>query len=78
MDQHIVIFASGSGSNSEAIAEYLQKHNVAGISLIMSNRHDAYVLERAKSLNIPSLYFSRTDLYNDVLVLNRLIEKIPH
>ena len=77
MDQHIVIFASGNGSNAQAIAEYLQKHDVANISLIMSNRHDAYVLERAKSLRIPSLYFSRTDLYNDDLVLNRLIKENP-
>ena len=77
MAHNIIIFASGNGSNAQAIAEYLQKHDVAGISLIMSNRCDAYVLERAKSLNIPSLYFSRTDLYDNDLVLNRLIAENP-
>lgn len=43
----------------------------------MSNRSDAYVLERAKKLNIPSICFSRAELYETDLVLNLLKAENP-
>lgn len=77
MNKRIVIFASGSGTNAEAIARYFNHRAIAKVALIMSNRKDAYVLERAATLNIPSLSFSRTDLYESDAVLERLMEENP-
>jgi phosphoribosylglycinamide formyltransferase 1 len=59
----IAIFASGSGSNAQAITEYLRSIGLDAVKLILSNRPDAYVLERAKQLNIPSVVFDRNQLY---------------
>ncbi|MBE0662377.1 MAG: phosphoribosylglycinamide formyltransferase [Bacteroidales bacterium] len=77
MSKRIVILASGSGTNAEAIARYFEPGANAKVTLIMSNRCDAYVLERAKKLNIPANCFSRTELYETDLVLNRLKAENP-
>ena len=50
----IAIFASGSGSNAENIALYFEKTKTAIVELILCNKKDAYVFERAKNLNIKS------------------------
>lgn len=77
MSKGIVILASGSGTNAEAIARYFEPGANAKVSLILSNRCDAYVLVRAKKLNIPALCFSRADFYETDLVLNRLEAENP-
>lgn len=77
MSKRIVILASGSGTNAEAIAGHFNLGANAKVTLILSNRQDAYVLERAKKLNIPAFCFSRTDLYETDLVLNRLKDENP-
>ncbi len=77
MKKRIVIFASGSGTNAEAIARYFVQHERIQASLIMSNRQSAYVLERAAKLNIPSFVFSRTDFYESDKVVNKLIDERP-
>ena len=55
----IAIFASGSGSNAENIADYFRSSADIQVSLIISNKRDAYVHERARKLGIPSLTFSK-------------------
>lgn len=49
--KRLAIFASGNGSNFEAIAKY--KNEVYQVVLLICDHNDAYVLERAKRLNIP-------------------------
>lgn len=65
----LAIFASGSGSNAENIAEYFNKNDNVKVALIVSNKRDAYVHERAKRLNIKSVTFSKNEFEttNDVL-----------
>jgi phosphoribosylglycinamide formyltransferase 1 len=70
--KNIAIFASGSGSNAQNIAEYFNLHPEIRVSLILANKPDAFVLERAKNLGIPSIVFSRTDLYDTDNVLEIL------
>ena len=50
--KNIAIFASGSGSNAENIANYFASSDYAQVTLIVANNPNAYVLERAKKLNI--------------------------
>lgn len=53
--KRIAIFASGSGSNAENIANHFAGSQKAEVSLIVANNPKAYVLERAKKLNIESI-----------------------
>ena len=71
----IAIFASGSGSNAERVAQHFKNNPEVEVSAILSNNPNAYVLSRAKSLNIPSLVFSRADFYESEKVLDYLSEK---
>lgn len=68
----IAIFASGSGSNAENIAQYFETNENLNIECIYSNKADAFVLERAKKFNIPTVVFSRDDFYRSTKVLDSL------
>ena len=59
----IAIFASGSGSNAENIATYFASNDMARVALILSNRADAPVLQRAARLGIESVVFDRDTFY---------------
>jgi phosphoribosylglycinamide formyltransferase 1 len=70
--QNIAIFASGSGSNAQRIAEYFSGSSRVKITRIFCNRPDAYVLKRAEILRIPASIFTRKDLYESPVILNQL------
>ena len=61
MKKNIAIFASGSGSNAENIIRYFQKSDSVEVSLVLSNKSDAYVLERAHRLKVPCNVFTKED-----------------
>ena len=61
MKKNIAIFASGSGSNAENIIRYFQKSDSATVSLVLSNKSDAYVLERSHRLKVPCNVFPKED-----------------
>ena len=68
----IAVFASGSGSNAEKIIEYFQEKPVARVEIILSNKKDAFVLERAKKFNIPTYVFDRQEFYNTDKIIELL------
>ena len=70
--KHIVIFASGSGSNAQQIVEYFSASDTARVIMIYSNRADAYVLQRAYQMNIPTVVFDRADFYETDLIYHQL------
>lgn len=70
----IAIFASGSGSNAENIINFFKENSEISVELVLSNKPDAYVLERAKRLNVPTRVFSRTEFNETSLVNNCLAE----
>lgn len=55
----IAIFASGNGSNAEAIIQYFKGHPGATVALLLSNNPDAYALKRAANHGIPFKTFDR-------------------
>ncbi len=59
----VAIFASGGGTNAEAIINHFQIHPKIEIALILSNNPSAYVLDRAINHDIPSYVFSREEFY---------------
>lgn len=78
--KHIALFASGSGSNAEKIADYFADNTEVTVSLILSNNSKAGVIERARRLHIPVLLFDRTTFYTTSqiteLLLNQHIDLI--
>ncbi|MVM29506.1 phosphoribosylglycinamide formyltransferase [Spirosoma sp. HMF4905] len=78
--KRLVLFASGSGSNAEKIADYFAGNTEVEISLIVSNNPKAGVIERARRLHIPVLLFDRTTFYNTnritQLLLNQSVDLI--
>jgi len=68
----IAVFASGSGTNAENIASYFHNRDYADISLILTNKPDAPVLERAKKYNIASVVFDRHTFYETDEIVSML------
>jgi phosphoribosylglycinamide formyltransferase-1 len=61
MKKRIAIFASGSGSNAQMIMEYFKENEFAEVALLLTNNPDAYVLQRADNLEVPSHIFHREE-----------------
>lgn len=72
----IAILASGSGTNAEAITRFFQQSDKGMVVLICSNKTNAYVLERARQLGVPSMIFSKQDLESGVLTQQLVEQKI--
>ena len=74
MKKNIAIFASGSGTNAENIIRYFQENDLIRVALVLSNRSDAYVLERANRLKVPSRVFFKDDWSSGEQILLSLRE----
>lgn len=72
MSIKIAILASGSGTNAENIISYFRDHSGIEVSLILSNRPEAYVLERARKNKIHSEVFSKNEMETSDAVLKIL------
>jgi len=64
MPKKLAIFASGSGSNAENICTYFANHSGIKVILICTNKLDAFIVKRAKKLNIPVAFITKTELNN--------------
>ncbi len=69
----IAIFASGSGTNAENIIKYFSNRKSAKVTLILSNRREAYVLKRATEHNIKSIFFDYNEFNTSDKVLDDLL-----
>lgn len=72
MTKKIALFASGSGSNAENILRYFSQKTAFEFPLIISNKSDAYVHERARNLGIPSFTFSKDEFEKGTNILSLL------
>jgi phosphoribosylglycinamide formyltransferase-1 len=70
--KHIVIFASGRGSNAAAIIRYFKDHPTIKVSLIVTNKKDAGVIQIAKDNRIPFDIISATELKDEETMLDLL------
>ena len=68
----IAIFASGSGTNFQQICEYFQNNNQVKVDVLIVNKKNAYVRQRATNLGIEDFYFDRADFYESAKVLELL------
>ena len=86
--KRIAIFASGSGSNAENIITYFQNNKKAKVVCVLSNNPNARVLERATTLGVENMVFSKAQLNDpkwameslanlDLIVLAGFLWKFP-
>jgi phosphoribosylglycinamide formyltransferase-1 len=88
--KHLVIFASGAGSNAQQIINYFRNSTLAKVALIVCNKPGAGVISIAEKENIPLLLiekerFFRGDAYlsefekikTNLIILAGFLWKIP-
>lgn len=73
--KRIAIFASGSGSNAEAIAQHFADRADVQISLIMTNNPGAGVIQRARRLHIPVVIFDKKTFYESDRIVDLLVNQ---
>lgn len=54
MSERIAVFASGGGTNLQALIDHFAGRDIAEIAIVISDRKDAGALERARSAGIPA------------------------
>lgn len=75
MSKNIAIFASGNGTNAENIIRYFQNSGLVRVELVLTNRETAFVMERARSLNVPSAYMTKGEWEDGSAILSLLKDK---
>ncbi len=59
---NIAVFASGNGSNAENLIRFFNCDSYAKVTLVVCNKKDALVVNRAKNLNINTYIMSKEQL----------------
>jgi phosphoribosylglycinamide formyltransferase-1 len=88
--KHLVIFASGAGSNAQQIINYFRNSKLAKVELIVCNKAGAGVISIAEKENIPVLLIEKGRFFGgdaylpelqkrhtDLIVLAGFLWKIP-
>ena len=73
--KNLAIFASGAGSNTQAIINYFKNSASVNIALIVSNKPEAGVLKIAEKENIPSLIIEKEKFFRGNAYVDELKEK---
>lgn len=68
----IALFASGSGSNAVNIIQYFKDHQLINVALLVCNKSDAPVVEKAKALGVEVLIVSNEEVENGLTLLQEL------
>jgi phosphoribosylglycinamide formyltransferase 1 len=71
----IAIFASGTGTNAQAIIKYFAEHELVVVDSLWSNNPNAPALKRASDLGVETFYFNRYQFYETDEVVERLKER---
>ncbi|WML50850.1 phosphoribosylglycinamide formyltransferase [Neobacillus sp. PS3-12] len=73
----IAIFASGSGSNFQAIIDAIQEGKLdAQVNLLVCDQPNAFVIERAKNAGIPSFVFQAKQYKSKEAYETEIIEEL--
>lgn len=64
----MAIFASGNGTNCENIIRYFQDSEAIRVALVVSDKSQAYVLQRAECLQVETRVITKADLGNPEIV----------
>lgn len=72
----LIVFASGRGSNAQAIIDFFNANGKAKVSLIVSNKAHAGVLDIAKKEHIPFLIIDKHTA-KEMLLVEQMMEYKP-
>ncbi len=72
--KNIVIFASGDGSNAEAIVKHFAANDSIKVKCVLTNRINAGVHQRMESLGIPTYNFPK-EVWSDANEIVRFLQK---
>ena len=61
--KRLAVFGSGAGTNAENICAYFSNSTSVVVACICTNNKDAFIVKRAKKLNIPIIYTTKNDLF---------------
>ena len=73
--RNIAIFASGSGTNAENLVHFFRTSPFGQVSLVLTNRPDAGVIQRAQSYDTECIVFNRRQFYDTNEVVDLLVER---
>lgn len=68
--KHIVVFASGSGSNALNLIRYFNQKGTARVVAVFSNKKDAGVVQKAIDNQVDVRVFDRMDFYHTTHVID--------
>ncbi|KXI22413.1 phosphoribosylglycinamide formyltransferase [Photobacterium sanguinicancri] len=76
--KNIVVLISGNGSNLQAILDACENSTIANakVAAVLSNKADAYGLERARQANVDALHVSAANFSDRETFDKAMIEKI--
>ncbi|MDD7257349.1 MAG: phosphoribosylglycinamide formyltransferase [Prevotellaceae bacterium] len=75
---NVAVFVSGSGSNCENIIRYFADSEKVNVSLVVSNRDEAYALVRARNLGVPTAVLPKAALNDEETLMGVLREHRIH
>jgi phosphoribosylglycinamide formyltransferase-1 len=70
--QNIAIFASGEGTNAENIIRYFQDKKSANVAVVVYNRAEAGVKQRAVRLGVPAVYLPKAEFLDEQKLMSLL------
>ncbi|HLW14707.1 MAG TPA: phosphoribosylglycinamide formyltransferase [Flavobacteriaceae bacterium] len=76
MKKRIVVFASGTGSNTINIINYFNEHPNISVSCVMSNNKAAPVLQSATELGVANYSFDKDMLQNENGKVLQILQEI--
>lgn len=72
-EKKIAIFASGNGTNAERIMSHFQDNESGEVLLVLSNKAEAGVLQRAARFGVRTRVFDRDSFYNTSEIMDLLL-----
>lgn len=70
----LAIFASGTGTNADAIIKHFDNHPTVNVVLILTNKPEAGVIQVAEKHGVEWAYFANQDVKDEDLVLTLMNE----
>ena len=72
--KNLAIFVSGSGTNCENIINYFKDSTKVHVSVVVSNRKDAYALVRAQNHGVPAVVMTKKDFADENKIMSLMKE----
>lgn len=74
----LALFASGNGTNAEAIIRYFHDHPAIAVRAVLTNNPQAFVLQRAHNLRVAAQVFTRQQFLEPDFAQGLLKDGVTH